>query len=203
MLGQPGKVISSWSLQHSHASSSWLGTIWWNSGEGAGRCLLGLKHNVHIHYLEVNDDAPQQLVMFVQRFRSICSNWRFWCGCQQMYRQTAMLLVHMHSGFPTRRSKETIVMSWNDVTGMSHAILGGNYKRRAHWNLEVVISVFWYWMFGSTNKSQTLYSGYLSASCGAEHNQNGLCVLFIHIHVPRPFWGTFSQCDFSCLTLAG
>ena len=45
--------------------------------------------------------------------------------------------------------------------------------------------------------------GYLSASCGAEHNQNGLCDLFIHMHVPRPFWGTFSQCDFSCLTLAG
>ena len=24
----------------------------------------------------------------------------------------------------------------------------------------------------------------------------------IHMHVPRPFWGTFSQCDFSCLMLA-
>ena len=29
------------------------------------------------------------------------------------------------------------------------------------------------------------------------------CDLFIHMHVPRPFWGTFSQCDFSCLMLAG
>ena len=28
-------------------------------------------------------------------------------------------------------------------------------------------------------------------------------ILFIHMHVPRPFWGTFSQCHFSCLTLAG
>ena len=27
--------------------------------------------------------------------------------------------------------------------------------------------------------------------------------LFIHMHVPRPFWGAFSQCDFSCLMLAG
>ena len=43
----------------------------------------------------------------------------------------------------------------------------------------------------------------LGASCGAEHNQNELCVSFIHMHVPRPFCGTFSQCDFSCLTLAG
>ena len=29
------------------------------------------------------------------------------------------------------------------------------------------------------------------------------CVIFfIYKHVPRPFWGTFSQCDFSCLMLA-
>ena len=35
-------------------------------GRGAGGCPLGLKHNIHIHYLEVKgDDAPQQLVMFV------------------------------------------------------------------------------------------------------------------------------------------
>ena len=53
------------------------------------------------------------------------------------------------------------------------------------------------------NKPQTLYFGYLGASHGAEHNQKELCVLFIHMHVPRPFWGTFSQCDFSCLMLAG
>ena len=55
----------------------------------------------------------------------------------------------------------------------------------------------------SINKPQTLYFGYLNASCGAEHNQNGLCDLFIHMYVPRPFWGIFSQCDFSCLMLVG
>ena len=54
----------------------------------------------------------------------------------------------------------------------------------------------------SINKPQTLYFSYPGASHGAEHNQNGLCDLFIHMHVPRPFWRTFSQCDFSCLTLA-
>ena len=58
-------------------------------------------------------------------------------------------------------------------------------------------------MFGSIYKLQTLNLGYLSASHGAEHNQNELCDLFIHMHVPRPFWGTFSQYDFSCLMLAG
>ena len=34
-----------------------------------------------------------------------------------------------------------------------------------------------------------------------EYNQNELCTLFIHIHVPRPFWEHFSQYDLSCLML--
>ena len=93
--------------------------------------------------------------------------------------------MHMHSGFPTGRSKQMIMMSWNDVTRISHAIEGGNYKRRAQPNLGAVIWVFWYWAFGSINKQQTPYFGYLSASLGAEHNQNGLCDLFIHMHVPN------------------
>ena len=53
-------------------------------------------------------------------------------------------IVHMCSGFPTRRSKQKIMMSWNDVTRISHAILGGNYKRRAHPNPRAVIWVLWY-----------------------------------------------------------
>ena len=57
-------------------------------------------------------------------------------------------------------------------------------------------------LLGSIDKPQTPYSDYLGASCGAEHNQNELCVLFIHMHVPRPLWGTFSQYEFICLMLA-
>ena len=76
----------------------------------------------------------------------------------------------MHSGIPTGRLEETIVTSWNDITKISHAIEGGNYKRRAQRNLGAVIWVFWYKAFGSTNKPQTLYFSYLGASCGAEHN---------------------------------
>ena len=45
---------------------------------------------------------------------------------------------------------------------ISHAIEGGNYKRRAQPNLKAVVWVFWYQSFGSVNKSQTLYFGYLS-----------------------------------------
>ena len=40
--------------------------------------------------------------------------------------------VHMCSGFPARRSKQMIVMSWNDVTVISCAILRGKYKMKAH-----------------------------------------------------------------------
>ena len=137
-----------------------------------------------------------------KRFGCISSNWGFWHWCWQIYRWNMAFPVCMCSGFPTLRSKQMIVTSWNDITVISHAILGGNYKRRAHTNLGAVIWVFWYWMVGSIDKSQTLYSSYLGASHGAEHNQNELCVLFIHMHVPRYFGEPFSQYDFSCLMLA-
>ena len=52
------------------------------------------------------------------------------------------VFMHMHSGFPTGRSKQTIVMSSNDITRISHAIEGGNYKRRAQPYLGAVIWVF-------------------------------------------------------------
>ena len=49
-----------------------------------------------------------------------------------------------------------------------------------------------YQAFRSINKPQTLYFCCLGASHGEEHNQNGMCDLFIHMHVPRPLWGTLS-----------
>ena len=139
----------------------------------------------------------------MERFGHIYSKWWLWHWCKQMCRQSMVFPVGMQSGFSTGRSKQMIVTSWNDITMISHAILGGNYKRRAHPNPMAVIWVFWHWMVGSIDKSHTLYSGYLSASHGAEHNQNELCVSFIHMHVPRPFGECFSQYDFSCLILAG
>ena len=47
----------------------------------------------------------------------------------------------MHSGFPSGRSKQTIMTSLNDVTMISHATLGGNYKRRAHQNLRAFVVI--------------------------------------------------------------
>ena len=57
------------------------------------------------------------------------SIWCFWCGFQQMLRQTMAVLLHMCSGFPTERLEQMIVTSLYDVTRVSHAIVGGNYKR--------------------------------------------------------------------------
>ena len=75
------------------------------------------------------------------RFRCSYINWGFQWWCQQMHRQTMASPLCMHSGFLTGRSDQTIVMSWNDVTVIPHAILGGMYKRRAHTILRTLIWV--------------------------------------------------------------
>ena len=46
--------------------------------------------------------------------------------------------------FPAGRSEQTIMMSLCDIMRISHAIEGGNYKRRAPPNLRAVIWVLWY-----------------------------------------------------------
>ena len=63
--------------------------------------------------------------------RTLCNIWDFQHGCQLMCRQTGAVPLHMHSGFPAERLVQTIVMSLYDITRVSHATVGGNYKRRA------------------------------------------------------------------------
>ena len=53
------------------------------------------------------------------------------CGYQQIHRQTMAVLLHMWSGFPTEILDQMIVTSLYDITRVSHATVGGNYKRRA------------------------------------------------------------------------
>ena len=50
-------------------------------------------------------------------------------GCQWI--RTMAVLLHMCSSFPTEILEQMIVTSLYDVTRVSHAIEGGNYKRRA------------------------------------------------------------------------
>ena len=74
--------------------------------------------------------------------------------------------MYMHSGFPARRFEQMIMTSLYDVMRISHAVKGGNYKRRAQMNLRAAVTVvwvFWYKAFGFVNKPQTLYLGCLGA----------------------------------------
>ena len=45
-----------------------------------------------------------------------------------------------HVQFPTGKSEQTIMMSLYDVMRISHAIEGGNYKRRAQPNIRALLS---------------------------------------------------------------
>ena len=51
-----------------------------------------------------------------------------------MCRGIMAVLLHMHSGFPTEILEQTIVTSSYDVMRVSHATVGGNYKRRVQLN---------------------------------------------------------------------
>ena len=57
--------------------------------------------------------------------------WDIQHGCQWIHRRTMVVLLHMHSSFPTEILEQMIVTSLYDVTRVSHATEGGNYKRRA------------------------------------------------------------------------
>ena len=56
-----------------------------------------------------------------------------------MHRQTMAVLLCMCNGFPTEILEQMIVMSLYDVTRVSHATVGGNYKRRAQPSLKAAI----------------------------------------------------------------
>ena len=70
---------------------------------------------------------------------------------------------------------------------------GGNYIRKASTSLGAVI-----WVFGTERLSQLLKSHGPSTSAilmplmEQEYNLNKLSVLFIYLHVSRPFWEPFS-----------
>ena len=54
-----------------------------------------------------------------------------------------VVLLHMHSGFCTKILEQMIVTSLYDVTRVSHATVGGNYKRRAQLSLGAAVTVIW------------------------------------------------------------
>ena len=70
---------------------------------------------------------------------SLCNIWGFQHGCQQICRWTMGIPMHMHSGFPTVRLEQMIMMPLYDVMRISHAEKGGNYNRRGWLNLGLLL----------------------------------------------------------------
>ena len=70
---------------------------------------------------------------------------------------------------------------------------GGNYIREASTSLGAVVWVFWTEQLGQLLGSH--WPSTLATSVPLmeqEYNLDELCVLFINLHVPRPFWEPFS-----------
>ena len=63
--------------------------------------------------------------------QNLCNIWDIQHGCWQMCRRIMVVLLHMCSGFPAKILEQMIVTSLYDVTRVSFATVGGNYKRRA------------------------------------------------------------------------
>ena len=72
----------------------------------------------HRHEIQVKEKMT--------KFRYSYSNWGFQQQCWQMCRQTMAFSLHMHSGFPTEKVEQMIMMSLDDVTVIAHAIWGGS-----------------------------------------------------------------------------
>ena len=131
--------------------------------------------------------------------------WDCQCGCWQMCRQTMVVPLHMCSGFSTERLEQMIVTSLYDVMRVSHATVGGNYKKEHDQALGLLLlssgcfntSV---WVF---SKPHTLYFGCLSAPRVGSISRIHSVVCFFHKHVSRPIWRTLSCCDFICLMATG
>ena len=70
---------------------------------------------------------------------------------------------------------------------------GGNYIRKLSTSLGAVIWVFITEWLGQLLKSHQPSTLAISVPLmEQEYNLNELCVLFVYLHVPRPFWGPFS-----------
>ena len=74
---------------------------------------------------------------------------------------------------------------------ISHAIWGGKYIRKSELKPGAVIWVSGTEQLGLLISHQPSTLAILVPLMEQEYNQEELCTLFIHVHVPRPFMGNF------------
>ena len=114
------------------------------------------------------------------------SKQKFWQQCWCMHRQPMAFPLCMCSGFPTERVEQTIEMSLDDVTVITHAIGGRKYIRRTHLGFGAVIWVSGTKCLGqSSHPSSTL--AILVPLVEQELTQDELFSLFMYVHAPRLF----------------
>ena len=120
--------------------------------------------------------------------------WDFWHRCWQMHRWTMVVLLCMCSGFPTKRLEQMIVTSLYDVTRVSHATVGGNYKRRVWMSLWTAVTVIWVFQYKCLGLRQAtdLLLQLCQCPLSRKHIQNAQCCFFFNKHVSRPIWRTLS-----------
>ena len=118
----------------------------------------------------------------------------FWHGCQWMCRQTMVVLLCMHSGFPAERLEQMIVTSLYDVTRVSCATVGRNYKRRAWLSLGAAVTVIWVFQHKRLGLWQATDPLLWLSWCplSRKHIQNAQCCLFFNKHASRPILRTLS-----------
>ena len=124
---------------------------------------------------------------------SFCNNRGFWCGCQQMHRQTMVVPMCMHNGFPTGKMEQMIMTLLCDVMRISHAKKGGSYIKRAWLNLGAVVTVIWvfqYKAFGLASKLQTLHLGCLGALWGGSITRMNFATIYPYAYI-QTFLGDF------------
>ena len=127
--------------------------------------------------------------------QNLCNIQYIWHGCWQVCRQTMVVILHMHSGFPTKIMEQTIMTSLYDITRFSHAIEGGNYKR-GEWDQALKVWLLLLLSSGCFNTSfrvftrpQTLYLGCLSAPRVGSISWMYSVICFSDKHAPDLFGG--------------
>ena len=147
--------------------------------------LLMVKQFLHVYICHRHEIRDKEKTMW---FGCSDSNWGFQGWCWQICRWIMVFPLCMCCGFPTEIVEQMIVMSSNDVTVISCAIGGGKYIRKACSCHRAVVWVFWHWMVGPFVKSLTLYSSYISASCGARVYPGWIVYLAYSCACTQTFW---------------
>ena len=109
-----------------------------------------------------------------------------WQGCQWVHRQISVALPCMHSAFPAKKGKQTILTSFSDVTNVLLMHQGRGYIRKVHSSLRAVI-----WVFGAEHYGNIQRGHWPSVVAimvplvEQKYIPEVKCALLIHLHMPQ------------------